>query len=158
VVGPPTVEAFLKKHRALALDTSAFIYFVEQHPRYFPLCEKLFAGIETGRFTACTSTLTLLEVLVQPYRLQKDDIVLKFYALLTSYPNLTWVPVGLNVADKAAQIRAGYRLKTPDAIQAASAIVAGATGFICNDKAYQQVEEFECLIIDEYAPRRSLGL
>lgn len=153
MVATPTVEAFLKKHRSIALDTSAFIYFVEQHPRYFPLCENLFAGIETGRFTACTSTLTLLEVLVQPYRLQKDDIVLKFYALLTSYPNLTWVPVGLNVADKAAQLRAGYRLKTPDAIQAASAIAAGATGFICNDRAFRQVEEFECFIFDDHVKR-----
>ncbi len=153
MVGPPTVEAFLKKHRSIALDTSAFIYFVEQHPRYFPLCEKLFAGIETGRFTACTSTLTLLEVLVQPYRLQKDDIVLKFYALLTSYPNLTWVPVGLNVADKAAQLRAAHRLKTPDAIQAASAIAAGATGFICNDRAFRNVEGFDCFIIDDHVKR-----
>jgi hypothetical protein len=31
------------------------------------------------------------------------------------------------------KLHADYRLKTPDVIQAASAISYGATGFICND-------------------------
>jgi predicted nucleic acid-binding protein len=56
----------------------------------------------------------------------------------------------LNVADLAAKLRADYRLKTPDAIQAASAISHGATGFICNDKVFQKIEGLDCLIIDDY--------
>jgi predicted nucleic acid-binding protein len=132
------------------LDTSAFIYLVEKHPRYFPLCERIFGALEAGRTQASTSTLTLLEVLVQPYQLKDDDLVFKFYALLTSYPHLTWVPMTLKVADHAAKLRAEHRLKTPDAIQAATAISRGATGFICNDKAFGKVNNFESLIIDDY--------
>lgn len=143
------LTAFLKKHRSIYLDTSAFIYFVERHPRYFPACEELFHVIEAGRTKASTSTLTLLEVLVQPYRQKNDDLVLKFYALLTTYPHLSWVPMTLNVADKSAKLRAEHGFKTPDAIQAASAIIRGATGFVCNDRTFSKVTAFECLIIDD---------
>jgi predicted nucleic acid-binding protein len=75
---------------------------------------------------------------------------MKFYALLTSYPHLTWVPMTLNVADQAAKLRAEHRLKTPDSIKAASAIVCSATGFICNDKGFENVTEFESLIMNDF--------
>jgi predicted nucleic acid-binding protein len=150
VVAPQTLAGFLKKHRLIHLDTSAFIYFVEQHPRYFPVCNELFHEIETGRTKASTSTLTLLEVLVQPYRQKNDELVLKFYALLTTYPHLTWVPMTVNVADQAAKLRAEYGLKTPDAMQAASAISSGATGFVCNDKIFGKVKAFEAFVLDDH--------
>jgi predicted nucleic acid-binding protein len=122
---------------------------VEHHPRYSHFCETLFDRIEAGKIQAATSTLTLLEVLVQPYRQNNEELVMKFYALLTSYPHLTWVSMTLNVADRAAKLRAEHRLKTPDSIQAASAISCGATGFICNDKIFRKVKEFESLIIND---------
>ncbi len=149
MVAQSSLRAFLRRNRSVALDTSAFIYFVERHPRYYPVCESIFGNIEAGHIKASTSTLTMLEILVQPYQLKKDDLVLKFYALLTTYPHLSWVPMTLDVADRAAQLRAEYRLKTPDAIQAASAMSCGATGFICNDRVFQKMKEIDCLIIDD---------
>ena len=149
MVEPRSLSGFLKKHRSVYLDTSAFIYFIERHPRYFSVCEELFRAIEAGRTKASTSTLTLLEILVQPYRQKNDDLVLKFYALLTTYPHLTWVPMTLNVADQAAKLRAEHGFKTPDAIQAASAISCGATGIVCNDRAFGKVSAFESLVLDD---------
>jgi predicted nucleic acid-binding protein len=149
VVAPHSLDGFLKGHSLVFLDTSAFIYFVEHHPRYSPFCETLFGRIEAGKTRAATSTLSLLEVLVQPYRQKNEELVVKFYALLTSYPHLTWVPMTLNVTDHAAKLRAEHRLKTPDSIQAASAIACRASGFICNDKIFEKVKEFESLIIDD---------
>lgn len=137
----------------IALDTSVFIYFIERHPLYFPLCEMVFDSIEKGHIKAYTATLSLLEVLVQPYRLQNDSLVFKFYSLLTTYPNLTWVDMNITVADLAARLRAEHRLKTPDSIQAASAIISGATGFIGNDSAFKRVREMECLILDDLISR-----
>jgi len=74
----------------------------------------------------------------------------RYFPLRGPIPNLTWVPLTLNVADRAAKLRAEHRLKTPDAIQAASAISRGATGFICNDKIFERVVDFETLIIEDY--------
>lgn len=154
MVASSPVDSFLKRHSLIALDTSVFIYFIEHHPDYFPLCEQIFESLESGQIKASTATLSLLEILVQPYRLQNDSLVLKFYSLLTTYPNFTWVDMTLNVADLAAKLRAEHRLKTPDSIQAASAIHSGATGFICNDAAFKRIKEFECLILDDFIPSK----
>ena len=48
------------------------------------------------------STLSLLEVLVELYRLGNAELVTQFYGLLTRYPGLTWVDLSTEVADLAA--------------------------------------------------------
>ncbi|RPI37356.1 MAG: PIN domain-containing protein [Nitrospiraceae bacterium] len=144
---------FFKKHRKVYLDTSVFIYFVERHPHYYDLCDEIFRDIEEGRIEAATSTLTLIEILVQPYRLKKEELVLKFYSLFTTYPHLQWIQLTLGISDLAAKLRAEHNLKTPDAIQIASALSDGATGFVCNDKAFRRVKEIECLILGDWAQK-----
>ncbi|MBI5327952.1 MAG: PIN domain-containing protein [Deltaproteobacteria bacterium] len=110
-----------------------------KNTRAIILCAiRYFKDIESGRIRASTSTLSLLEILVQPYRLKNESLVLKFYSLLTTYPNLIWIDLTLNIADLAARLRAEYNLKTPDSIQAASAIASGASGFICNDNIFKK--------------------
>lgn len=49
---------------------------------------------------------------------------------------------------RAAEIRARYKLQTPDAIQAATAILARATAFITNDPIFERIPEFDTLILD----------
>ena len=144
-----SLDKFLKEHRNVFIDTSLFIYHVEKHPRYHILCDKIFKDIETGRIRASTSTLSLLEILLQPYRLKNESLIFNFYSLLTTYPNLMWIDLTLNIADLAARLRAEYNLKTPDSIQAASAIASGASGFICNDNVFKKLKEVRCLILDE---------
>ena len=148
------LEKFLKRHSTVALDTSVFIYFVEEHPDYFPFCDRIFEGVESGLIKGTTAALSLMEVLVQPYRMKKDDLVYKFYSLFSTYPNLAWIELDLHVADLAARLRAEHNLKTPDSIQAASAIASGATGFICNDGAFRRVKEIECLVLDDLLKSR----
>lgn len=140
---------FFKTHRTVYLDTSIFIYFVECEPRYYDLCDEIFRYMEEGRIEAATSTLTLLEILVQPYRAKEEDLVLKFYSLFTTYPHLKWIQLTLDISDLAARIRAEHNLKTPDAIQIASALAGGATGFVCNDKAFRRVKDIDCLILGD---------
>lgn len=144
-----SLDAFLKRHRHIFIDTSLFIYHVEKHPRYHVVCDKIFRDIESGRLRASTSTLLLLEILVQPYRLKKESLVLNFYSLLTTYPNLAWIDLTLNIADIAARLRAENNFKTPDSIQAASAIVSGASGFISNDNVFKKLKEIDSLILDD---------
>jgi predicted nucleic acid-binding protein len=95
-----------------------------------------------------TSTVTMLELLVHPYRAEDQDGVDAFYALLSTYPNLNWVATSLDIADQAAKLRAEHNLKTPDAIQAATAVRSQATGLISNDPAFLRVKQLEVLILD----------
>lgn len=140
---------FLGRHSTIGLDTSILIYLVQDHPRYAEACTMVFSRIEDGRCRGVTSVISLLEVLVQPYRLEDDELTQKFYALLSTYPGLWWAPVTLELADRAAELRARYRFGTPDAIQVATAVSFGATGFLGNDRALRKVRELECATIDE---------
>jgi predicted nucleic acid-binding protein len=53
---------------AAAIDTSIFIYFIEEHPRFLSLVLPLFEEADGGKRELVTSAVTLLEVLVVPYR------------------------------------------------------------------------------------------
>ena len=110
--------------------------------------DHVFRWIERPDHLALTSTITLTELLVQPYRDGDEDLVDQFFGLLTTYPNLEWIPPDLAIADTAASLRARYRLRTPDALQAATAVRCRASGFITNDAAFERVEALETLLLD----------
>ncbi|HZL66356.1 MAG TPA: PIN domain-containing protein [Candidatus Limnocylindrales bacterium] len=147
-MGLERLRAFLGRHRRIALDTSIFIYQLEASPRYLALTDHIFSWLERPRSTAVTSTITMTELLVQPYRDSDEQRVDEFYGLLSTYPNLDWLAPNLEIADLAALIRAIHRLRTPDALQAATAVQAEATGLITNDPVFERVKDFETLILE----------
>ncbi len=122
---------------------------MEETARYVRLVNPIFAWLEGPKGHAVTSTITMLELLVQPYKLPDMDRVNKFYALLSAYPHLNWIAPTLEIADSAARLRAEYNLRTPDALQAATALVCEATGFISNDAGFKKVAGFEVAILEE---------
>jgi hypothetical protein len=73
----------------VGLDTSLFIFYLEDHPRYLSLCDEVFDLLEQGGAEAVTSTVNLLEVLVQPLALGKADLVNEYRSFLTETPHLT---------------------------------------------------------------------
>ena len=147
-VGLAGLEAFLRRHQTIALDTCVFIYQLEANPQYVPLTDPIFAWIEEGnsKAVACTSAMT--EILVHPYRNLDEQRVESHYGLLVTYPNLEWIAPDLQIADLAASIRGLHRLKTPDALHAATAVRSGATGLITNDPDFEKVETYETLVLD----------
>lgn len=142
-----TLDALLRKHRRIGLDSNLLIYFLEANPDFHPLCRRVFDAVESGRNQAICSTLSLLEVLVQPYRQQDEAMADQLYGLLTTYPHLDWIDLSIDIADRAAQIRARYHLKTPDAIVAATALHAQASGFIGNDLAFHRIDDIDVLTL-----------
>jgi len=142
------LRAFLRRHLLIALDTSVFIYQMEANVRYLPLTDHIFISLEGPDLKAVTSTITMTELLVQPYRDSDDQRVDGFYGLLSTYPNLGWISPNLEIADTAARFRALHRLRTPDALQAATAEHSGATGLITNDAVFERVKSFETLVLD----------
>lgn len=147
-MGLDRLRTFLRTHRRIALDTSIFIYQLEANPQYLPFTDRIFSWLERPDPSAVTSTITMTELLVQPYRNFDEHRVNGFYALLATYPNLEWIAPNLEIADLAARIRARHGLRTPDALQAATAVLTSATGFITNDQVFERVEGFETLLLD----------
>jgi predicted nucleic acid-binding protein len=121
---------------------------LEANPEYLVLVDYLFAWLKRSGHTAVTSTITMTELLVQPYRDADEDHVNAYYALLATYPNLDWIAPDLGIADLAARFRAEYHLRTPDALQAATAVRFQATAMVTNDAAFARVDKFEAVVLD----------
>jgi predicted nucleic acid-binding protein len=141
------LRSFLRRHSLLALDTPVFIYQMQAHPRYFACTDYIFDWIERHDAKAITSTITMTELLVQPYRNNDEKAADKFRGLLSTHPNLVWVAPNFEIAVTAARIRALHRLHTPDALQAATAQLH-ATALITNDPVFERVKSFETVILD----------
>ena len=148
MVTPGSLDRFLKKHHRVGLDSNILIYFIEGIPAYKKLTQRIFESIEAGQNQGVCSTLTLLEILVQPYRKQNETLLNEFYGLLTTYPNLEWMDMTVDIADPGARLRAEYGLKTPDSIVMATTLRSGATGLIANDAQLKKVKELNVLVLD----------
>jgi predicted nucleic acid-binding protein len=140
---------FLKSHPVVGLDTSIFIYHLEDHPRYAPVTEIIFHYLEEGRNRGVTSFLTLMEILVKPKVEDLLEVARDYEYYLTTFPNLTLFPFDLEIAKKASDLRAASKIKTPDAIQLATALHHGATGFLTNDRTFEKVTALEIAVLDK---------
>ncbi|MCA1586885.1 MAG: PIN domain-containing protein [Acidobacteria bacterium] len=67
----------------VGVDTAVFIYFMEEDPQFLPLVLPLFSGADEGKRELVTSALTLLEVLVVPYRAGNRQLAERYEQLLT---------------------------------------------------------------------------
>jgi predicted nucleic acid-binding protein len=143
------LRVFLRRHQHVAIDTSIFIYELEANPPYLPLTDHIFRWLEQPGHSAVTSTITMTELLVQPYRELDEKRVDEFYGLLSTYPNLQWVAPDLEIADLAARFRALHRLRTPDSLQAATAVHARASGLLTNDPVFEGIGGLQTLLLDK---------
>jgi predicted nucleic acid-binding protein len=131
----------LEGYTVVGLDTSIFIYHFEANPAYLPLTRELLEGIETGRWRGVTTVITVMELAVRPFQAGQDVVARKYEALLAHFPNLSLVDIDRDIARGAAQLRAEFRLRPADALQAAGCLVAGAEVFVTNDRRLSRLEE-----------------
>lgn len=137
-------------HRLYALDTVAFIYFLERHPRFYNSAKKLFQEIEAGKISAIYSTLVFAELLVPAFRQNEKRRAEQIMRILTNFPNLAAIPLSPEISAAAARLRAFHGLRTPDAIHAATALESDATGIVTNDKGFLKIatNEFGVWLFD----------
>lgn len=137
--------------RRLFLDTAPVIYFVEQHPQYFPLSREVFEQLDHTPLIGLVSPITLAECLVQPYRLGQTELQQEFIELMTENDNIEFVPfVNETIGIEAAQIRAKYNLQLPDAFQIAIALAAECEAFLTNDVTFKRVTELRVLVLNDF--------
>jgi predicted nucleic acid-binding protein len=133
----------------VGLDTAPLIYFIEKHPTYLPLLLPFFEALDRGDIQVVTSTLTLTEVLVHPYRDGNQALAEQYFHMLLNARNLRTVPLSPAIAAEAARIRAAYQLKTPDAIQLATAKEGGATAFLTNDAGLAGIPGLRLVVLEQ---------
>ena len=99
--------------------------------------------------TIVTSAITLLEVLVAPYRSAQLALAERYEALLMRSRGLTLVNVDLLQLRTAAALRARHKIKAPDALQLAAAITTRCSTFVTNDRALPSLPGLRIIQLDE---------
>jgi predicted nucleic acid-binding protein len=114
-------------------DTMLFVYWIENHPRYARSVARLLEKMRSRQDELFTSTFTVGETLVGPYKSGSDEVIDTIRALFRP-PGVELIPYTLETAEFYADIRATHRVSSADAIHLASAAQAGTDLFLTNDK------------------------
>ena len=139
----------LAGHRLIALDTSVWIYHFEGSAAHGRAADSVLEAVSEGRVAAVASELVLLELLVAPLKKGAQDVADEIELALLHFPHLQLAPVTRAVLVRAAEIRARYGLRTPDAVMVATAIESGATLSVTNDNAWRKVREIEVAFLQD---------
>jgi predicted nucleic acid-binding protein len=140
----------LRAAQTVGLDSALFIYHFEEHPHYKALCAEVFDLMEARAIQTVTSTVTLIEVLVQPLAKGEQELYARYEQYLRFGPSLTLRSLDPDLALRAAQVRARYQVRTPDAVQLAAALEFGARVFLTNDDRLRRVTEVEVIVLERW--------
>lgn len=129
-------------------DACAVIYFVDgTEPWASRLAERLLE-LDSRVSGHAVSELSLLECRIKPLR-EQDATVLAAYERFFSRTDLQQIPLRKSVVLEAARIRAEYNLKTPDALQAASALsLSDETIFLTNDRRFDKLPRLHTEVLE----------
>lgn len=135
----------------VGVDTAVFIYFIEQTAIWMPIITPLFRAADMGHREIVTSAVTLLEVLVVPYRADNDSLAARYEALLTRSRGIRLVDVTRDLLRRAAQLRARFGVRTPDALQLSAALETGCAAFVTNGRRLPVISGLRVVQLAPYA-------
>ncbi len=138
----------------VGLDTSPFIYYTEEAANYFGIVDAFFEAIGRGEIAIVTSVVTLLEVLIYPTRNGDAELANRYRDLLFKTKGIKTLLLDQDIAEEAARLRAFHNVRTPDAIQMATAISEGAKFFLTNDKRLPSLPNLTILVLDDLVSDR----
>jgi predicted nucleic acid-binding protein len=144
---------WLKRLRGkiVGLDTAPLIYFIGKHPDFHPRVRPFFLAMQRGDFEVVTSTMAITEVLVHPIQQNNAVLTATYRDILQNADHLRTVPFTADIAETAARLRAEHKIRTPDAIQAATAIVMKADFFLTNDFSLSMILNPTILVLENLA-------
>jgi predicted nucleic acid-binding protein len=120
-------------------DTDILIYSVETHAVYWSVLQPLWQAARAGSLSIVSSELALMETLIGPMR-AGDRVLLTAYEQVFQAPEMLLVPISQSVLREAARLRATIpALRTPDALHAATAALAGCGLFLSNDVGFRRI-------------------
>ncbi|MCX7264343.1 MAG: type II toxin-antitoxin system VapC family toxin [Betaproteobacteria bacterium] len=144
----PRLWGGLPQGATVMVDTAPFIYVLESHPQFADQFVGLFEAAAVGDLMIALSTITLAEVLTGPFKAGQTALAKRYEKTMSLY---RVVPVSAPIAALAAQLRAQYRLKLPDAIQLATSLDISAAAFVTHDRDFSRVTGVEILTNDKSA-------
>jgi predicted nucleic acid-binding protein len=134
----------------VGLDTTPLIDYTEANPTYIEVVDPFFKAVERGEFIVVTSIVTLLEVLVRPFQDGDLELAQEYRDFLFDSDNVSIRFLSQKIVEEAARLRAFHNnIRTPDAIQMATAIEANASFFLTNDTRLPSLPNLKTLVLED---------
>ncbi|MEO7391572.1 MAG: type II toxin-antitoxin system VapC family toxin [Ramlibacter sp.] len=137
-----SIWAGLRTDDLVIVDSAPLIYLLEDHPRFAALFQGLFEAADNGELRIGISTITVAELLVGPLKQGQDALAKRYEKALAAFEVF---PVSVEIAVTAARLRATTGLRLPDAIQAATALEAGAAALVTHDRDFSRLKGLRVL-------------
>lgn len=140
----------MTEYKRVFIDTAPFIYYLEQNPHYFEKAKEFFLDCYENEIEIVTSTITIEEYFVYPYRSGRIELINNFEEFISSL-GIRVINIDKRIANQAAMIRAEFKdFKSMDALQIATAIESHCDLFLTNDKQLRQEKKVRCITLDEW--------
>ncbi len=143
------IDVAFQAARRLYLDTAPLIYYFEENQSYLRRMDRIFDLIASVPIAAFSATHILTEIMVKPLQLNNQALAQNYRDILVYSDAYTLLPITTSIAESAADLRARYNLRTPDALHVAAAISAGCDAMLSNDARLKRVQEIPILVLDE---------
>jgi predicted nucleic acid-binding protein len=130
------------------LDANPIIYTVEKHPVYEPLLQPLWQAAQAKTIEVVSSELALMETLIGPLK-SGNAILERQYEQALLGTDMRLIPITQPILREAARLRATTKLRTPDALHAATAQQAGCVLFVTNDAGFRGLTSIPLVILDD---------
>ena len=132
------LDAALGTAQRVLLDTTTLIAFHNPSERVHLLAKHIMGRIEADAdpLTGYYSAISASELFIRPIR--TGTVAFSYmHTFLIGFPHLNLLPVDLQVAVQAANVRATTSIRLPNALIVASGLLAGCEAIICNDKQWK---------------------
>ncbi len=133
-------------HGAVVMvDSAPIIFYLENRSKFADRFAPIFEAAESGELEITISTITLAEVLAGPFQHANELLAAQYERALTSSTGWRVVPVNQQIAVQVARFRTLYKLRLPDAVQVATAVVVGAHAMVTHDKTFARIRELRII-------------
>jgi len=131
----------------LYLDASTIIYLTEGNkPFTVPTKRRVLQHLDDPQAKVLTSRLSRLECRVLPLR-ERDQELLAEYDRFFTGERLELFDITPDLIERATELRARYRFKSPDAIHLATALKHGADAVLTGDPEWQRCDEIAVEVV-----------
>ena len=132
---------------SVLLDTSVFIYYLEEVEPYCPLAEDIFNDIADENIRGYLSTISITEFVTKPLADGNVTDVERFKQFIRAL-SIQVLAVTYEIAERAGKLRSQYpSVRIPDALIVATALENSCDVFVTNDKNLKKLEDCGVTVI-----------
>jgi predicted nucleic acid-binding protein len=132
------------------VDAGVLALHLAGDTRYLPLTRVVLGGLRDREFTGFTSSISLYQLLVEPYRLGHEKVAEQVEILVAALPGLEVVPVSGTISRQAAQVMTQIGGSLTRAIQIATALSGDSEIYVTQRSALRRIAGLGVAQLDAY--------